>query len=110
VRVQRGRDAALARALLDAPGPADGETPGLQALLVAGAEHARRDRGAPRALERLAPGADLVALAFLEVDPEREEAGPDLEARYGAEPVFDYVWYTPVASDEDYCQRMRRKE
>jgi uncharacterized iron-regulated protein len=112
VRVQRGRDAALARALVDAPGRAGGEEtepPGLEAILVTGAEHARRDRGAPRALARLAPGADAVAVAFLEVDPREEDAFADLEARYGPEPVFDYVWYTPKASDEDYCERMRRK-
>jgi uncharacterized iron-regulated protein len=110
VRVQRGRDAALARALLDAPGAADGEEPGLQAVLVTGAEHARRDRGAPRALARLAPGADAVALAFLEVDPDEEDPFADLGARYRGEPVFDYAWYTPKASDEDYCERMRRKQ
>ena len=34
----------------------------------------------------------------------------DLEARYGSEPVFDYVWYTPRASDEDYCERMKSAE
>jgi uncharacterized iron-regulated protein len=110
VQVQRGRDAALAQALLSAPG-ADGEdeaAPGKTILLLAGAEHVRHDRGAPRALARLAPGADVRSVAFLEVDPERRDAGADLEARYGGKPVFDYVWYTPRASDEDYCERMKR--
>ena len=110
VRVQRGRDAALAQALLGATGAADDETQaeGVQAVLVSGAEHARRDRGVPRALARLAPGASVVAVAFLEIDPEQDDAWADLEARYGAEQVFDYVWYTPKASDEDYCERMKR--
>jgi len=113
VRVQRGRDAALAQALLAAGAP-DGEAEaaegaeGVQAVLVAGAEHARLDRGAPRALARLAPGAAVVAVAFLEIDPEEDDPWADLEARYGSEPVFDYVWYTPKASDEDYCERMKR--
>jgi uncharacterized iron-regulated protein len=108
VRVQRGRDAALAQALLGAAGAEDDEAEGVQALLVAGAEHARLDRGAPRALARLAPGAAVVSVAFLEVDPGQDDPFADLEARYGPEPVFDFVWYTPKASDEDYCERMKR--
>jgi uncharacterized iron-regulated protein len=116
VRVQRGRDAALAQALLAAAGaPEDdteGEEPaeGVQAVLVAGAEHARLDRGAPRALARLAPGASVVSMALLEIDPEEEDVWDDLDARYGDEEVFDFVWYTPKASDEDYCERMKRGE
>jgi len=107
VRVQLGRDAALAQALVAAPGSAP-DAAGKPAVLLAGAEHVRRDRGAPRALARLAPGAELRSLAFLEVDDARRDASADLEARYGEQPVFDYVWYTPRASDEDYCERMKR--
>lgn len=111
VQVQRGRDAQLAQALL---GPGS-EAPGT-VVLLAGAEHVRRDRGAPHTLARLAPGAGVRALAFLEVDDARTDAAADLAARYGgervfgrgAEPPFDYVWYTPRASDEDYCERMKR--
>lgn len=73
VRVQRGRDAELAQALLDASAadaaPEDADGPGEGAVLVTGAEHARRDRGAPRALARLAPGASVASLALLEVSP-----------------------------------------
>jgi uncharacterized iron-regulated protein len=126
VRVQRGRDAELAQALLDAAGadglPADAAdegaelgasaeeraTSGLAAVLVAGAEHARRDRGVPRALARLAPGAAVTSLALLEVSPDVRAPLADVDARAGAEPAFDYVWYTPRASDEDYCERMKR--
>ena len=124
VRVQRGRDAALAQALVDAPGapledadPAPGEPrtdplvadlDGTRAVLIAGAEHVRRDRGAPRALARLAPGAEIATVAFLEVEPGAEDLGADFAARYGGEAVFDYAWYTPKASDEDPCERMRK--
>jgi uncharacterized iron-regulated protein len=124
VRVQRGRDAALAQALVDAPGapledadPAAGEPrtdplvaeqDGTHAVLIAGAEHVRRDRGAPRALARLAPGAEIATVAFLEVDPAAPDLGADFAARYGGEAVFDYAWYTPKASDEDPCERMRK--
>jgi uncharacterized iron-regulated protein len=126
VRVQRGRDAALAQALVDAPGappadadPAPGEPrtdplvgglDGTRAVLIAGAEHVRRDRGAPRALARLAPGAEIATVAFLEVDPGAADLGADLAARYGGDAVFDYAWYTPKASDEDHCERMRKHQ
>src|SRR5262249_38111671 len=92
--------------------PDDDETgapsSGLQAVLIAGAEHARRDRGAPRALAQLAPGADIVSVAFLEGDPDEKDAFSDLAARYGHAPVFDYVWFTRRASAEDPCERMKR--
>lgn len=111
VQVQRGRDAALARALLEAPGSGDAGTErGVRAVLIAGAEHARKDRGAPRALARLAPGSDVASLAFLEVDVDQRDPWADLGARYGSEPVFDYVWYTPKASRELPCDRWRRDE
>jgi uncharacterized iron-regulated protein len=114
VRMQRAWDAALAQALLAAPEgePADrgseaGGAEGARAVLVAGAGHVRRDRGVPRVLARLAPGADVVSLAFREV--EEGEVDPFAGARSsGGEPLFDYVWYTPRASDEDYCERLRR--
>ena len=112
VRVQRGRDAELAQALLDASGadgaPEDAAGPDEGAALVSGAEHARRDRGAPRALARLAPGAAVASLAFLEVSPSLRAPLSDVDAGAGAEPAFDYVWYTPRASDEDYCERMKK--
>ena len=48
-------------------------------------------------------------VAFLEVDPGAARSRcADFAARYGGEPVFDYVWYTPKASDEDSCERMRK--
>jgi uncharacterized iron-regulated protein len=126
VRVQRGRDAALAQALVDAPGapPGDAEAAageprtdplaadldGTRAVLIAGTEHVRRDRGAPRALARLAPGAEIATVAFLEVEPGAADLGADFAARYGGEAVVDYAWYTPKASDEDHCERMRKHQ
>lgn len=112
VRVQRGRDAELARALAEAAGAlgAGARAPGPEggAVLVTGAGHARRDRGAPRALARLAPGATVAALAFVEVSPSRRDPLAGVAGGGGSAPVFDYVWYTPRASDEDYCERMTK--
>lgn len=82
MRVQRAKDASFADRLLAATGRGQG-------VLIAGAEHARRDWGVPRYLALLRPGARIVSLAFVEVD---------LAAK--APPVslaYDYVWFTPSA-------------
>ncbi|MDH3686822.1 MAG: ChaN family lipoprotein [Myxococcales bacterium] len=106
VRVQRARDARLAQALLAAGG---GE--GRLAVLISGAEHARLDRGVPRALSRLAPGADVASVAFLELPRPANAAGDALaeadwsalEDRYSGPPPFDFVWLTEPEPREDPC-------
>ena len=101
VRIQRARDARLAQSLLAASG---GEE--RRAVLVTGAEHARVDRGVPRALARLAPGADVAAVGFLELPVAAPGALADSEAladRYGGPAPFDAVWLTEPAPREDPC-------
>jgi uncharacterized iron-regulated protein len=76
------------------------------AVLVAGTGHARKDRGVPRELARLGE-TSVVSVAFAEV-----EHGQVDPARYGAVwhaevPPFDYVWFTPRATDADPCEGMR---
>jgi len=92
IEVQRARDASLADALLASAGR-DG------AVLVAGAGHARRDRGAPLYLARRAPGKSVLSLAFLEVPADPAE----LDAS------FDLVWFTPRVDDHDPCERFREE-
>ncbi len=99
VDVQWARDARMAEALVRA-GQRDG------AILIAGAGHVRTDRGVPFHLQRRAPGATVVSVAFLEV-----EATVDAPAGYavrfeGALP-FDYVWFTPRVDTDDPCTRLR---
>ena len=99
VTAQRARDARLADAMLEAPG--DG------AVLIAGAGHARRDRGVPAYLARHAPSARIVTIAFLEIengyaDPAR------YRDRFGGVLPFDYVWFTPAVDGEDPCEKFRR--
>ncbi len=92
---QRARDAQLARALLSGA-TADG------AVLVTGAEHARRDRGVGAFLRvaGIAPD-EVVAVAFREVDP--EERTP---AGYDPAP-YDYLVFTPATDRGDPCADMR---
>ena len=99
VDVQWARDARMAEALVRA-GQRDG------AILIAGAGHVRTDRGVPFHLQRRAPGATVVSVAFLEF-----EATVDAPAGYavrfeGALP-FEYVWFTPRVDTDDPCTRLR---
>ncbi len=71
------------------------------AVLIAGSEHVRRDRGAPRRLAQLAPGAQIAAVGFIEIDPRDPDALPD------ATTPFDYVWLTPRLDLEDPCEKYR---
>jgi uncharacterized iron-regulated protein len=92
---QRARDAQLARALASAAGP-DG------AVLITGAEHARKDRAVPTFLAAAGiPPGQVVSVAFREVDP--DATAP---ADYGPLP-FDWVIFTPGAAREDPCAGMR---
>ena len=95
---QRARDAELAERV--ALGKAGG------AVLIAGTGHVRKDRGVPRALARNGE-TSVVSVAFAEVAHDQMDP-----ASYGAEwhaevPPFDYVWFTPRATDADPCEGMR---
>lgn len=98
VRIQQARDQAMADSL-QPPGAGQG---GLRVLL-AGNYHIRRDVGVPAYL----PGeADVVTVAFLEVDEEKREPADYLPAGAdGALPAWDYLWFTPATDEdeEDYC-------
>jgi len=98
VDVQRAWNAQLAASLLAAGSRAQADG---GALLIAGREHVRRDRGAPRRLAQLAPEARIATLAFVELDPRDPEALPDSTA------PFDYVWLTPRLDLEDPCEQYR---
>jgi uncharacterized iron-regulated protein len=95
IEAQRARDARMAAAL-----ERSGER---GAVLIAGAGHARRDRGAPVYLSGAARGR-LLAVAFVEIEPGRNElrayAGEGLAASY------DLVQFTQRAVREDPCKSL----
>lgn len=92
VEAQRARDAGIAAALAraDARG----------AVLIAGAGHVRRDRGAPAYLPPDLRQASL-AVAFLEVEAGQQAPRPELASQ------FDLVWFTPRAERPDPCKGFR---
>lgn len=104
VRVQQARDHAMASSLAAA------DSPDQINVLIAGNYHVRQDLGAPNYLLALRPDVqrdDVVSLAILEVSPESEEPIDYLQA-YSELMPFDFVWFTPAISDEDYCASLAK--
>ncbi len=104
VRVQRARDAAMAEVVAD-----QAARPEISpVVLIAGAGHARADRGVPTRLRMLVPGVTVLSIAFLEV--EADETNPAAYAEgLGAKTLpFDAVWFTGRAEREDPCAQMER--
>lgn len=102
VSVQQARDSAMANSL---PSPQAGRI----ALLIAGNYHARQDLGVPNYL--LASNNNLsldkiVSLAFMEVNDELLAASDYVESTAGVD-AYDYIWFTPAVSNEDYCASLR---
>lgn len=102
VRVQQSRDNAMAQAMAVYGGQAVN-------ILIAGNYHVRRDLGVPRYLLHQQPGlaADaIVSLAFLEVQPDVVAPAAYLE-QFDAVKAYDFIWFTPAISNEDYCATLR---
>ncbi|MEX2614671.1 MAG: ChaN family lipoprotein [Alphaproteobacteria bacterium] len=105
VAVQRVRDAVLADNMIRAFERPETDS----AVLIAGAGHARRDLAAPRTAASLAPQAETVTLAFIEVDDAVDAPAQYAENFSAAALPFDYVWFTPRANDRDYCAELRER-
>lgn len=95
---QYARDAKMARVMADQRQQSDGKS---GVVLIAGAGHARTDRGVPLHLARMAPDAKILSLAFVEADDESAEA--DVTAL-----PFDVVWFTARVEDVDHCAALKR--
>lgn len=110
VRVQRARDAAMAEVMADqASRPEAGP-----AVLIAGAVHARTDRGVPARLHSMVPGIPMLTIGFIEVETARTKPAAYAEA-FGSKALpFDLVWFTGRATRDDQCalmeKHMKKKE
>jgi uncharacterized iron-regulated protein len=99
VLVQRARDAQFAARLHAAADPG-------AAVLITGNGHARKDRGVPAQLAK-AFAAEALSVGLLEVQASWRDPA-EYAAAFGASALpFDYVWFTPRASDEDPCEALR---
>jgi uncharacterized iron-regulated protein len=95
-RVQRARDAQLAKTMLSAK-PSDG------AVLIAGAGHVRKDWAVPRVIQRTLADPVVVSIAFLEVDPERTAPSDYIQTVPGLQKPYDFIYFTPRADLTDHC-------
>lgn len=92
--VQRLRDSWMAASLREADA-------GSGAILIAGAQHVREDRGVPWRL-----GEATLSLALVEVEEEKLSA----EDYAAFDPrLFDFVWFTAKVEQEDHCARFFKK-
>ncbi len=83
--------------------------PGMIRLLVAGNYHVRQDLSVPNYIMALNPSTSreqIVALAFLEVDPESDDPLDYMQA-YSSISPYDFIWFTPSSSNEDYCASLQ---
>ncbi len=92
VEAQRARDTRMAETLRGA-----GET---GAVLIAGAGHARRDRGVPSYMPPILRER-LLSIGFVEVPSEGTAPQTDYRGTY------DLVWFTSRAIREDPCRNLR---
>lgn len=99
IRFQRARDASMANALITAADAAHTK----DAVLIAGTGHTRTDRGAGADLAARDPTRPIVSIAFAEVEKGRNDP-PAYAVRWNTTGLpFDFVWFTPRATDEDPC-------
>ena len=95
---QRVRDWTIAERLSQA-------NTGSGAVLIADAEHARRDRGVPMTLATLG-NSQVLSVAIFEVQRGEMDPSKYLEAADGTQP-FDFVIFTPRVDESDPCEQMR---
>lgn len=105
VKVQQARDYAMAQSL-------GGYEAGQLNVLIAGNYHVRHDLGVPNYLlagEASLSRDQIASIAFMEVDNSETEAAAYLQ-KFGDVRAYDYIWFTPAISDEDYCASLRQEE
>ncbi len=102
LQVQRVRDSVMALSLLRSSDQAR--------VLIAGAGHTRTDRGVPLYLRSHDKDADILSLAFLDVEPDAKNIAAYTQRWGGKTLPFDYVWFTPaVQRTEDPCNAIKHR-
>lgn len=98
VRVQQVRDYEMANAMTQNKSPS-------KTVLIAGNYHVRQDLGVPNYLlaqDENLQRDEIVSIAFLEVQP-GENRPQEYLRMFGNVAAYDYIWFTPAISNEDYC-------
>lgn len=98
-QIQISRDASMAFAMNDQL--ADNS----QAILFAGAFHARKDSGVPLHLKMF---SDEKSISIMLTEVNKEETGTELTEEDRA--IADYLWFTPPSEEKDYCASLRPQQ
>ena len=109
VRVQQSRDSQMATALSE--GEEQSSNDGVN-VLIAGNYHVRADLGVPnylRGLQSDLEDAAVVTISFSEVSQDSTDPADYLQ-QFSEVSAYDYVWFTPAVSDEDYCASLRQSQ
>ena len=104
VRVQQARDFAMAQSLAEVSSQQT-------QVLIAGNYHIRRDLGVPNYILSARPdlgSQQIVSLAFIEVAQSSTDPADYLQ-QFGSTKAYDYIWFTPAISDEDYCASLSQQ-
>lgn len=97
IRLQIAWDGKMARSLVEGAEKTNGLS-----VLIAGAEHVRKDRAVPLHLAKLAPKAKVVSVAFKEqTDPPSPPESVDWP--------YDIVWFTSARPAQDHCAELRER-
>jgi uncharacterized iron-regulated protein len=75
------------------------------AVLIAGIDHTRSDRGVPWHLRRLLPRENILSIGLIEVRDGKTDPDSYAAAFQTERLPFDYVWFTPRADAEDPCEK-----
>lgn len=101
-RVQQARDQAMANSM-------QSQQADRLSVLIAGNYHVRQDLGVPNYLaarETDLPRSRIVSVAALEVQ-EGETDPAAYQEVLEAQPAYDFLWFTPALTSEDYCASLR---
>ena len=103
VRVQQARDFSMAGSV------SAKESSGKLNVLIAGNFHVRQDLGVPNyllAADDTLNRNQIVSLSFQEVDSS-ELSPQEYLQQFNEVKAFDFIWFTPAISNEDYCASLR---
>ena len=100
---QRYRDAVLADNALAASSKYG------SAVLFAGNEHVRKDRGVSWYVHQRSPEKKTLSILLLEVEEGKTDAAAYVPKDPEGKPAADYVIFTPRAEHEDHCAGMKAK-
>ncbi len=109
-QVQRFRDAKMARAMVDASRQKAVRSKGKrQVILIAGNGHVRSDRAVPWYLSRQDQTASIRTVMLIETGDDSATINEMIIKDPNGNPAADFFWFTPQASREDQCEKLRQR-